>query len=366
MPRHYFSEDFYELIYKLANDSIIVIEREKQEIVVANPKTCEMYGYSESELNGLPLSLLNADSAGKFRFLMSKLAASKDGYSYQTKHRKKSGEVLDVEVNSRLFTNRNKEFLISIIRDITDKKQFERDLEMAKAVQDNLLPQISLRYSKFNFTSFYRPLIQVTGDMYDLIPLDDKRVAVLLADVMGHGTAAALYTAAIKLFFRDKIRKCNFPSEFLSKLNRYFGYNTAEIDIFMGVICLIFDSRTSSVVCACGGINEFFFASREKNQFRLVQNAGPYVGMFADSQYADFGLRLASGDRIYLFTDGLLDLQNSEQNQDLCKLWEQLILDDQGLSAQELFAAYQNSLLPLGFAEQPFRDDLTLLKIECV
>lgn len=366
LPQRYFTREFYEHIYQLANDSIIVVDREKEEIVLANSKTLELYGYSESELKGFKIYQLNVEQQDKVKNYMDKVAASSKGYAFQSKHRKKNGEILDVEVNSRLFVLDGREYFISIVRDITDKKQIERDAEMAKAVQRSLMPESIFEYSRFKCSAFYQPLMQVSGDMYDLVPLDDHRLAVLVADVMGHGTAAALYTAAIKLFFRDKIRKCNFPSEFLSKLNRYFSYNSGQIDVFLGAICLIFDSRTSSVICSNGGINEFFFYQQAKAGCQIIENKGPFIGMFPNSHYVDYGLRLDSGDRLYLCTDGLLDLRGKGKNFTPYKLWRKLILEDDGFDAEQIFTSYLNGLKMFGDPLELLRDDLTLLKIDYI
>jgi sigma-B regulation protein RsbU (phosphoserine phosphatase) len=348
----------------LVNDSIIVIDKETGKIVAANPKAYHIYGYTEPELIDMDIKELTIESSVQVRQIMDKVAASSKGCTFQTKHKKKNGTVMDVEINSQLFVSGNKEFFLNVIRDISMEKQFCRDLELARTMQKNLMPEESSPEPNFNFSFFYQPLLHVSGDMYDYVYLNDDCLVFLLVDVMGHGIPAALYTAAVKLFFRDKIRKCHFPSEFLSKLNRYFNHNVDELGIFMGAICLFLDVKNGIVLCSNGGINEFILFDSQQGKCQLIENKGPYIGMFGNSCYVDYGLKLNPGDQLYLYTDGLVDLRDVNDRMNPQELLCQLVVKNSKINADQLFAEYLNRLSSFADRREIIKDDVTLLKIE--
>src|SRR5204862_6414357 len=85
-----------------------------------------------------------------------------------------------------------------LLRQAAEKKRLEEELRIAREIQMSLLPQGPLRMPGLSVTALCVPAREVGGDYYDFLPLDDHRVGVLIADVAGRGTSAAVYLAELK------------------------------------------------------------------------------------------------------------------------------------------------------------------------
>ncbi|MCX8031375.1 MAG: PAS domain S-box protein, partial [Thermodesulfovibrionales bacterium] len=121
----------YEHLAKYANDIILIIDADTYNIVEANERAVEIYGYTMSELTSMNVSDLRAKEALKTLNKNYSFTTMFDGYVFETTHVKKNGQTFPVEVSSRVLMIDNKKFYCSIVRDITKRKQAERSLKNA-------------------------------------------------------------------------------------------------------------------------------------------------------------------------------------------------------------------------------------------
>jgi phosphoserine phosphatase RsbU/P len=100
-----------------------------------------------------------------------------------------------------------------------NKKLVEQDLELARQVQLAFLPKSSPSVPGYSFYQYYKPASQIGGDYFDYIELDNHRVAIVLADVVGHGVAAAMFMAKLSAETRFAFATIDDPRQAMAILN---------------------------------------------------------------------------------------------------------------------------------------------------
>lgn len=144
----------YEMLFDMANDIIVVVD-ENGLIVDVNDRAVKAYGYSQAELLQMHTDVLRVNpETRKFGSVLSVLK-QQDGIRYETAHRKKSGEEFPVEVSLRHYVNEGKDYILSIVRDISERKQAEN------ALKDNLNALQSIIQAS--------PLAVITTDLLGII-----------------------------------------------------------------------------------------------------------------------------------------------------------------------------------------------------
>jgi len=187
------------------------------------------------------------------------------------------------------------------------QRAFEEELDMAKQVQDGLLPEVLPDLPGWKIHAEYMPTGKVGGDFFDVVPLDDDKIFVVMADVAGHGVPAALVTAMAKMAFLRFVRNGADVSvaEILRQVNAEL-YRAVRTDHYMTAFAGMLDLKTGKLrYCRACHPYPFLFRSGTDLVERLVQRGGFFVGMFENATYAEEEIQLMHGDLLFLYTDGL-------------------------------------------------------------
>ncbi|HEY5793348.1 MAG TPA: PP2C family protein-serine/threonine phosphatase [Chthoniobacterales bacterium] len=206
--------------------------------------------------------------------------------------------------------------------------EIQSDLDMARELQQAFLPreypQVPSRGEAdpltLHFHHLYQAAMSVSGDFCDVIKLDDHRAGVFIADVMGHGTRSALVTAILRTLLHNLAQEVNDPAWFLSQLNRHFHETMKQTDqlIFVTACYVVIDTQKKTVRCASAGhpsplccnrlsgTTDLFFDSLKNN---------PAIGLLPHASYTSFTRRLHKGDIFLLFTDGVIEAMNEQDEE---------------------------------------------------
>ena len=182
-------------------------------------------------------------------------------------------------------------------------------LRVASEVRRELMPRLLPDIGPFRFTTLYRPVDFVSGDIFDVQRLDDEHVGVVLADATGHGIPAALLTVLIKRALRDHAGleappPVLPPDEVLRRLNaEVLSAGSAECR-FIAVTYALLNTRTRQVRVARGGC-PYPILRRADGTSTLIAAAGPLVGVTREVDFAVEQHQLGPGDALLLYTDGL-------------------------------------------------------------
>lgn len=248
-----------------------------------------------------------------------------------------------------------------LFNETLEKQKLEKDLETARNIQKNLLPQKIPTSNYFEIVAFNKSAKMVGGDYYDLLKLDDEKILFAIADVSGKGVPAALLMANIQAFLKS-ICKMNLTlAESTNLLNDLVAENTTNgsfITFFWGIL----DSKNKTLTYVNAGHNPPLLI--RNNQIIKLKKGGMILGVMQTLvPYVSETLELLQDDLIILFTDGITEAMNINWEEFSDKRLENLALENQKLSAKDFLTKLQEEVekFTVG-AEQS--DDITSLIIK--
>lgn len=184
------------------------------------------------------------------------------------------------------------------------QREIERDMQVARDVQRGFLPDHTPDIPGYDFFDYYEPAEQVGGDYFDYLPLPDGRLAVVVADVVGHGVAAALLMAKLSAEARNALYVEPTPADAITHLNERLAQ--LNIQRFVTLICVVLDPRSHTAVI----VNAGHMAPLVRRKNGAVEEpgealAGIPLGISAGIAYQQLEIGLAPGETLMLFTDGI-------------------------------------------------------------
>ncbi len=192
------------------------------------------------------------------------------------------------------------------------QRKMERDLELAHEVQHGLLPHTRPQIPGYQFYDYYRPAQKVGGDYYDYVVLKDGRIAVIVADVVGHGIAAALMMAKLAAEVRFAIATEPNPAEAVANVNRAIG--GLDLDRFVTLVVAMLDLTTDSVSIINAGHMQPIIRRADGTCSEPGSNFSSLpIGIDPDISFTPFATHLNSGDSVVLYTDGVSECADENE-----------------------------------------------------
>jgi phosphoserine phosphatase RsbU/P len=185
----------------------------------------------------------------------------------------------------------------------------DEELKLAARVQQDFLPRALPKVPGVNFWSLYRPAGFVSGDLYDVMRLDESHVGIYMADAVGHGMPAALLSMFLKnALVTKEIGAGGYrllsPGEALARLNDALVSQNLSQATFATAVYAVLDVHQRTLTVSRGG-HPNPLRLRRDGEMEVVQTDGSLLGIFPDEAFAQTTIELQSGDRIFLFTDGI-------------------------------------------------------------
>jgi serine phosphatase RsbU (regulator of sigma subunit) len=205
-----------------------------------------------------------------------------------------------------------------LMREQAEKKRLEEELRIAHEIQMSLLPHGPLRMPGLSVTAVCVPAREVGGDYYDFFPIDEHRVGILIADVSGKGTSAALYMAELKGLMLSLSRIHTSPRELLITANRIIAEHL-DSRSFITMTYAVLDLRQRTMTYARAGHTPLIYlpATGPDRSVRVLTPDGLVLGLKIDdgSMFEQLLLEetmsIAEGDLLVLFTDGITEAMNA-------------------------------------------------------
>src|SRR5467141_2595364 len=196
-----------------------------------------------------------------------------------------------------------------------EKKRLDHDLEIARDIQRILLPAEAPAINGFQISGINVPARQVSGDYFDYIRVDEKRLGVAIADVSGKGVPASLIMAICRSVLRAEAPQNPSPAEVLKAVNRQL-YPDIKEDMFISMAYLVVDHSVGSVMLARAGHDAPLLYRRAQQTVELIKPPGMVVGIDSGSVFDritnDFAIRLEQDDCLVLYTDGVTEALDAE------------------------------------------------------
>ncbi len=233
----------------------------------------------------------------------------------------------------------------------------EREFKEAREIQQGLLPKEIPQMVGFEISGAWQPARAVGGDYFDVFKLSDTQIALCIADVVGKGMPAALLMsnvqAAVKAFASELVS----PRELCAKVNRVISGNIAPERFITSFYCVLY-ARSKKLVYTNAGHNAPMLLRRDGSLLRLTKG-GAVLGVFRDGHYQEAEVDLTSGDRLFLFTDGVTELTHLEGDEFGENRLIELLRENLHLGAAELQQKVMNAIVEFSGGE--FQDDATML-----
>lgn len=245
--------------------------------------------------------------------------------------------------------------------------RMDEELRLAARLQQDFLPKSLPQVGRVKFHSLFRPAGYVSGDLYDVMRLDEKHVGFYMADAVGHGMPAALLTMFIKTALLTKEinpdgYKLIDPSSVIAHLNDTLVGQQLSYATFATAIYGLINTETLEVKLARGGHPNPVLL-RADGEVVNIETDGSLLGIFPEEQFPQTSFTLSPGDRLFIFTDGVeLAFSDGGKGIDATR-WRQELCTRKDLDTEQLlhdFSARMDedagSLLP--------KDDLTIIVVE--
>ena len=253
---------------------------------------------------------------------------------------------------------RNLELQRSVELGAAQLEEQEQELERAREIQQALLPKDIPQLPGFEIATAWQPARLVGGDYFDVLRLDEKRLALCVADVVGKGVSAALLMANVQASVRAFARDSNSPARVCSRVNMVLCENIATgkfVSLFYGILDA---AKHTFEYCNAGHPRPKLVSS---DSVRELSGGGAVLGVFPTWKYKNSVVALSPGDTLLLFTDGITEAaasDGSEFGED--RLARLAKLNSSG-SARELNRRLLAQVAE--FCQGRFQDDATLLVI---
>lgn len=177
-----------------------------------------------------------------------------------------------------------------------------RELELARSIQQSLLPQQLPQPAGLHVEAAYLPMSAVAGDFYEALPLSGGRLLVLVADVSGHGVPAALVASMVKVAVAAEADRSDRPGDVLTGINRTL---TGKFErAYVTACCVVIDPQRNSLAYAAAGHPPPLLRRADSRLERLT-DGGIVLTLLPAATYTTADVTFEPGDRLLLYTDGL-------------------------------------------------------------
>lgn len=261
-----------------------------------------------------------------------------------------------VDFSPLMFTLSFGSLIYLLALELVDRIRVRDELEVARELQRDLLPQEIATVPGYTFAHSYRTANEVGGDYYDITPLPDGRVALMVGDASGHGMAAGLVMAIANATLETALDLDPSPERVLELLNRTLC-RTGTTRTFMSLFYAVLTPGTGHLEYVCAG-HPFPLLRRTDGSTEELGCGALPLGMREALPVACQTVEMAPGDLLLLYTDGLaeaVDVQGGAFSYDRIRRVLELGGSPQAVHDMVLGAFDRH------VGDEPLRDDLTLL-----
>jgi sigma-B regulation protein RsbU (phosphoserine phosphatase) len=205
----------------------------------------------------------------------------------------------------------------SIRREIASRERLDRELEIARDVQQRLFPQKLPHVNGLDFCGYCRPAQGVGGDYYDFIHLASGALGIAVGDVSGKGIAAALMMASLQASLRGQtIKPCDTLAEMIHHINGLV-YEASSANRYATFFYAQYDPVSRKLTYVNAGHNPPMLRRKKGDGFEFLrlEEGGTVIGLFPDFPFKEAEVQLQSGDILVAFTDGISEAMNHDEEE---------------------------------------------------
>lgn len=250
---------------------------------------------------------------------------------------------------------------VKLHQELIEKKRLEAQIEVARQVQFELLPENDPQLEGFDISAYIFPADEVSGDYYDWIKIFEDQIGIIIADAAGKGIPAALLMAFLRASLRAGMQIGYAPHVALAKVSNLL-WDSVEEHQFITAIYGILDATNKTFVFSNAGHNPLLLV-KSTGEYKFIEYGDLPLGIFRDVHYHQHFLRFDRGDILVLYTDGVVETTNKEGREFGRERLAQKVVEGSHLSARELINFIERSLLNFSERSKP-SDDVTLFVVK--
>ena len=247
-----------------------------------------------------------------------------------------------------------------------EKERISTEMSLAARIQAAMLPHIFPPFPdrvEFDIFASMDPAKEVGGDFYDFFLVDEDHLGIVIADVSGKGVPAALYMMASRILLHTRSMMGGSPGEILGKVNETICANNQE-EMFVTVWLGILEISTGRLTAANAGHEYPVIQKTPGGPFELLKDKhGFVVGGMPGMKYKEYELQIVPGTRLFLYTDGVPEAADAENNMFGCDRMLAALNEDVDAAPRQVLENVRASVD--GFVKDAEQfDDLTMLCLE--
>ena len=278
----------------------------------------------------------------------------------------RTGDEIEILANTfGKLSDQMEEYLRNILAMTAEKERVGTELALATRIQADMLPNKFPAFpdrQEFHVFASMTPAKEVGGDFYDFFFVDDDRLALVIADVSGKGIPAAMFMMMAKNMIQNQAMAGHSPQEVLGTVNQLICENNKEemfVTVWFGILDL-----GSGILTAANAGHEYPIIKTPDGPFEVFKDKHGFVlGTMEGMRYKEYELHLEPGAKLFVYTDGLSEAQNSEEELFGRNRIVQALNSAMDESPEGLLRAVDEAVGEfVGDAEQ--FDDLTMLCVE--
>jgi len=242
------------------------------------------------------------------------------------------------------------------------QRQREDELREAREIQDNLLPKKLPEVADYEIAGMTQPVRFVGGDYYNVVRVSEKHTVLCIADVSGKGMPAALLMSSLQAALRPLMWQKLAPRDLCRRLNRILC-DLTPVGKFISFFYAVLDSSENRLTYCNAGHNPPLLV-RANGSSTELNAAGAVLGQFPDWVYEQSDVQLRSGDRLLVFTDGLVDACDQDEESFGEHGVAQVARENPSLSAAELMNALMQAASR--HCGGRFHDDASMIVLKAI
>jgi serine phosphatase RsbU (regulator of sigma subunit) len=251
---------------------------------------------------------------------------------------------------------------------LIEKKRMEKELEIAHEIQGTLLPSSLPHLVNYEMDVYYHPASQVGGDYFDLIPLDDKHLFIVVGDVAGKGVPGLVIMAMVRVIVRALAFQRERPADLLRHLNILLKKDMRK-NIFVTLFCGLLDAERGVLDFASAAHMPLLVYHGRDRTVQMLNTKTKPLGLFSDGEFSknleEKRVRLQPGDLFMQYTDGLNEMKNMAADEFGIERVMQLAVDEAAGGARHFIGQVKRHLSVFR-GDEPQSDDLTLLAVNAL
>ncbi|HQX57307.1 MAG TPA: SpoIIE family protein phosphatase [Pyrinomonadaceae bacterium] len=242
---------------------------------------------------------------------------------------------------------------VRLLEQVVEKKRIEAQLEIARQVQLELLPEADPAIDNFDISAYVFPTEEVSGDYYDWVKVFDDQIGIVVADAVGKGIPAALLMSFLRASLRSCVQIGYAPHIAFSKVSNLLRGSIKD-NQFITAIYGMLDSTNRTFVFSNAGHNPPLLIKPD-GEYRFVEYGDLPLGMFEDLHFHQHFIRFEENQVLVIYTDGITEAANPNGEEYGQDRFAKRVLDGIHLPAKKMIDHVRKGVAD--FTERKFLDD---------